>query len=161
MVVMVTDLLTGDFRDPEARLKWQSVDNPVFELDEGSLLPLPTPASSDVSLPYDVANLRNFSLAITGEVFRWIVEHGDERILQRMLVAGQIFARMSPDEKHELVEKLQSINYCCSFCGDGANDCGALKAADFLFIDLALILPIAIFSKPRMQTTKIFELTCE
>ncbi|KAL9611316.1 MAG: hypothetical protein Q9167_004040 [Letrouitia subvulpina] len=37
---------------------------------------------------------------------------------------------MSPDEKHELVEKLQSINYCCSFCGDGANDCGALKAAD-------------------------------
>lgn len=32
------DLLTGDFRDPEARLKWQSVDNPVFELDEGSLL---------------------------------------------------------------------------------------------------------------------------
>ncbi|KAI4215034.1 MAG: hypothetical protein LQ351_002348 [Letrouitia transgressa] len=120
----------GDFRDPEARLKWQSVDNPVFELDEGSLLPLPTPASSDVSLPYDVANLLNFSLAITGDVFRWIVEHGDERILQRMLVAGQIFARMSPDEKHELVEKLQSINYCCSFCGDGANDCGALKAAD-------------------------------
>ena len=37
---------------------------------------------------------------------------------------------MSPDEKHELVEKLQSIDYCCGFCGDGANDCGALRAAD-------------------------------
>ncbi|KAL9611317.1 MAG: hypothetical protein Q9167_004041 [Letrouitia subvulpina] len=84
MVGIVIDSLTGDFRDPEARLKWQSVDNPILELDEGSLLPLPTPASSDVSLPYDVANLRNFSLAITGDVFRWIVEHGDERILQRV-----------------------------------------------------------------------------
>lgn len=47
-----------------------------------------------------------------------------------MLVQGKVFARMSPDEKHELVEKLQSIDYCCGFCGDGANDCGALKAAD-------------------------------
>lgn len=47
-----------------------------------------------------------------------------------MLARGQVFARMSPDEKHELVERLQSIDYCCGFCGDGANDCGALKAAD-------------------------------
>jgi cation-transporting P-type ATPase 13A2 len=47
-----------------------------------------------------------------------------------MLIKGQIFARMSPDEKHELVEKLQSMGYCVGFCGDGANDCGALRAAD-------------------------------
>jgi cation-transporting ATPase 13A2 len=47
-----------------------------------------------------------------------------------MLIKGQIFARMSPDEKHELVEKLQLMGYCVGFCGDGANDCGALKAAD-------------------------------
>ena len=47
-----------------------------------------------------------------------------------MLIKGQVFARMSPDEKHELVEKLQSMGYCVGFCGDGANDCGALKAAD-------------------------------
>ena len=47
-----------------------------------------------------------------------------------MLVKGVIFARMSPDEKHELVERLQSLGYTVGFCGDGANDCGALKAAD-------------------------------
>lgn len=47
-----------------------------------------------------------------------------------MLVKGAIFARMSPDEKHELVERLQSLGYTVGFCGDGANDCGALKAAD-------------------------------
>jgi cation-transporting P-type ATPase 13A2 len=47
-----------------------------------------------------------------------------------MLVKAQVFARMSPDEKHELVERLQSLGYVVAFCGDGANDCGALKAAD-------------------------------
>lgn len=47
-----------------------------------------------------------------------------------MLIKGVIFARMSPDEKHELVERLQELGYTVCFCGDGANDCGALKAAD-------------------------------
>jgi len=47
-----------------------------------------------------------------------------------MLTKGVIFARMSPDEKAELVERLQSLGYTVAFCGDGANDCGALKAAD-------------------------------
>jgi cation-transporting ATPase 13A3/4/5 len=47
-----------------------------------------------------------------------------------MLVKGVIFARMSPDEKAELVERLQALGYTVGFCGDGANDCGALKTAD-------------------------------
>lgn len=50
--------------------------------------------------------------------------------LAQMLVKGVIFARMSPDEKHELVDRLQALGYTVGFCGDGANDCGALKAAD-------------------------------
>lgn len=50
--------------------------------------------------------------------------------LNQMLYKSVIFARMSPDEKHELVERLQGLDYTVGFCGDGANDCGALKAAD-------------------------------
>jgi cation-transporting ATPase 13A2 len=72
-----------------------------------------------------------------------------------MLVCGQVFARMSPDEKHELVEKLQSIDYCCGFCGDGANDCGALKAAD-----VGISLSEAEASVAAPFTSRVFDITC-
>ena len=73
----------------------------------------------------------------------------------QMLVCGQIFARMSPDEKHELVEKLQSIGYCCGFCGDGANDCGALKAAD-----VGISLSEAEASVAAPFTSRVFDISC-
>ena len=72
-----------------------------------------------------------------------------------MLVRGQVFARMSPDEKHELVERLQSIDYCCGFCGDGANDCGALKAAD-----VGISLSEAEASVAAPFTSRIFDISC-
>lgn len=62
---------------------------------------------------------------------------------------------MSPDEKHELVEKLQSIGYCCGFCGDGANDCGALKAAD-----VGISLSDAEASVAAPFTSRLFEISC-
>ncbi len=71
------------------------------------------------------------------------------------LVRGQVFARMSPDEKHELVEKLQSIDYCCVFCGDGANDCSALKAAD-----VGISLSEAEASVAAPFTSRVFDISC-
>ena len=147
--------LDGHCQDPQARLGWESVDNPTYQLDEKSLLPLPPPAEGDASLPCDVFNLRNYSLAISGDIFRWIIDFGSEEILKRTLACGQVFARMSPDEKQELVEKLQSIDYCCGFCGDGANDCGALKAAD-----VGISLSEAEASVAAPFTSRIFDISC-
>ncbi|XP_072607187.1 polyamine-transporting ATPase 13A2 isoform X17 [Vulpes vulpes] len=48
----------------------------------------------------------------------------------KILVQGTVFARMAPEQKTELVCELQKLQYCVGMCGDGANDCGALKAAD-------------------------------
>ncbi|KAJ5033498.1 uncharacterized protein L3040_008613 [Drepanopeziza brunnea f. sp. 'multigermtubi'] len=145
----------GDFSDPKARLKWESIDNNIFTLDERSLIPLPPPADGDASLPYDISNLRNYSLAVSGDVFRWVIDFAPPEVLQRMLVCGQVFARMSPDEKHELVEKLQSIDYCCGFCGDGANDCGALTAAD-----VGISLSEAEASVAAPFTSRVFDISC-
>ncbi|KAL8831560.1 MAG: hypothetical protein Q9191_000803 [Dirinaria sp. TL-2023a] len=144
-----------EVQDFKTRLKWQSVDNPLFELDDETLTPLPPPVEGDASLPYEMSNIRNYTLAVSGDAFRWIIEYGSDEMLQRMLVCGQVFARMSPDEKHELIERLQSIDYCCGFCGDGANDCGALKAAD-----VGISLSEAEASVAAPFTSRIFNTSC-
>ncbi|KAF2715019.1 P-type ATPase-like protein [Pleomassaria siparia CBS 279.74] len=151
----VPRFVEGDSRTALAKLSWESVDDPLFKLDENTLKPLPPPVESDASLPYDISNLRNYSLAVSGDVFRWIIDFASEKVLREMLVCGQVFARMSPDEKHELVEKLQSIDYCCGFCGDGANDCGALKAAD-----VGISLSEAEASVAAPFTSRVFDISC-
>eukprot|EP00127_Corallochytrium_limacisporum_P000658 Clim_evm57s22 gene=Clim_evmTU57s22 len=67
-------------------------------------------------------------IAITGRAFGLLVAR-QPMLFDRLLVRGVIFARMSPDQKAELVTRLMDLGYCVAFCGDGANDCGALKAA--------------------------------
>eukprot|EP00002_Diphylleia_rotans_P032381 TRINITY_DN6796_c0_g1_i7.p1 TRINITY_DN6796_c0_g1~~TRINITY_DN6796_c0_g1_i7.p1 ORF type:complete len:1160 (+),score=178.83 TRINITY_DN6796_c0_g1_i7:67-3546(+) len=49
--------------------------------------------------------------------------------LEWLLDRCRVFARMTPDNKAELVESYNEMGYYTGFCGDGANDCGALKAA--------------------------------
>ena len=144
----------GDHFEPSARLKWQSIDNPLYELDAMTLLPV-LPSEADASLPYEIANIRNFSIALSGDAFRWIVEYSSGEVLKRTLACAQVFARMSPDEKQELVEKFQSIDYCTSFCGDGANDCGALKAAD-----VGISLSEAEASVAAPFTSRTFDISC-
>ncbi|KAF1822987.1 uncharacterized protein K489DRAFT_319905 [Dissoconium aciculare CBS 342.82] len=151
----VPHFVEGDARTALSRLAWESVDNPVYQLDDNTLRPLPPPADHDASLPYDITNLRNYSVAVSGDVFRWIIDFASPKVLREMLVVGQVFARMSPDEKHELVEKLQSIDYCAGFCGDGANDCGALKAAD-----VGISLSEAEASVAAPFTSRVFDISC-
>ncbi|KAK2029441.1 ATPase [Colletotrichum zoysiae] len=147
--------IEGNASDPKARLQWESIDNCMFQLNAETLMPLPPPADVDASLAYNINDIRNYSLAVSGDVFRWIVDFASPLVLQRMLVRGRVFARMSPDEKHELVEKLQGIGYCCGFCGDGANDCGALKAAD-----VGISLSEAEASVAAPFTSRVFDIRC-
>ncbi|XP_072222711.1 polyamine-transporting ATPase 13A2 isoform X1 [Leuresthes tenuis] len=68
-------------------------------------------------------------LAISGKSFAALCEHFSE-YLPKVLMQATIFARMAPDQKTQLVKELQKLNYRVGMCGDGANDCGALRAAD-------------------------------
>nr|XP_056721435.1 polyamine-transporting ATPase 13A2 [Euleptes europaea] len=67
--------------------------------------------------------------ALNGKSFAVVCEHFPD-LLPKILVRATIFARMSPDQKTLLIRCLQDLSYCVGMCGDGANDCGALKAAD-------------------------------
>ncbi|KAJ5501698.1 ATPase P-type K/Mg/Cd/Cu/Zn/Na/Ca/Na/H-transporter [Penicillium expansum] len=129
-------------------LIWECVDNSDLQLDPRTLLPINT-AETDLSIPGNTLIEREYSVAVTGDAFRWLVDFGNEDVLNKCLPV------MSPDEKHELVEKLQSIDYCCGFCGDGANDCGALKAAD-----VGISLSDAEASVAAPFTSRLFEISC-
>lgn len=52
-----------------------------------------------------------------------------ENVLDELVFVCCVYARMSPDQKQLLVNRAQSLGYTVAMCGDGANDCGALKAA--------------------------------
>jgi len=151
----VPHFVEGNARTPLSKLSWESVDNPLYQLDDNTLKPLPPPAEHDSSLPYDVSNIRNYSVAVSGDVFRWMIDYASPKVLNEMLVVGQIYARMSPDEKAELIEKLQSLDYTAGFCGDGANDCGALKAAD-----VGISLSEAEASVAAPFTSRVFDISC-
>ncbi|EPT04465.1 hypothetical protein FOMPIDRAFT_1156644 [Fomitopsis schrenkii] len=118
----------GNANTPLSKLRWPCTDDPAWELDDYSLKPLPPPAHHTVG--EDQLDFHDYTLAISGDVFRWMVNHAPLETLQRMLVKCQVYARMSPDEKNEVVERLQGLGYTVLMCGDGANDCAALKAAD-------------------------------
>ncbi|XP_074153935.1 putative cation-transporting ATPase 13A5 isoform X2 [Sminthopsis crassicaudata] len=70
----------------------------------------------------------DYHFAMTGKSYQVITQHFSN-LLPKILVNGAIFARMSPGQKSSLVEEFQKLNYYVAMCGDGANDCGALKMA--------------------------------
>ncbi|KAG5417665.1 hypothetical protein I9W82_005301 [Candida metapsilosis] len=133
-----------DAKDDQQYVAWQDVNDPENRLDPETLKPT------------DIRQDSNYKLAITGDIFRILLtEIKDTNLTQNLLMKCDIFARMSPDEKHELVEQLQKIDYTVGFCGDGANDCGALKAAD-----VGISLSEAEASVAAPFTSRVFEISC-
>ncbi|CAJ0586099.1 unnamed protein product, partial [Mesorhabditis spiculigera] len=70
----------------------------------------------------------NYQLCIAGPTFA-VVCHEYPELMDNLMTVCDVFARMSPDQKQFLVNHLQTLDYIVAMCGDGANDCAALKAA--------------------------------
>lgn len=131
----------------ETGLIWEDIYDPTHTLDPVTLKRLTHDIRDDV---------HDYIFAMTGDIFRYLlVELQNEQLTQAILMKCDIFSRMSPDEKHELVEQLKKIDYTVGFCGDGANDCGALKAAD-----VGISLSEAEASVAAPFTSQNFEISC-
>ncbi|EMR10858.1 hypothetical protein PNEG_01004 [Pneumocystis murina B123] len=122
--------IQGNINSFDAKLLWKNVEDPKILLDNEAFIPQYNSSDLDDSSYYKTYVPKKYSLAITGDVFRWMIKFSPYTVLEKMLIKTQIFARMSPNEKKLLVKKLQSLGYCVGFCGDGTNDCGALKSAN-------------------------------
>ncbi len=88
-------------------------------------------------------NNEDYIIAVTGHTFETLwklrnkyIENKNKDLycyyetFRKILQNGFIFARMSPEHKTILVECLREEKFTVLMCGDGANDCGALRAAD-------------------------------
>ncbi|KAI9626065.1 hypothetical protein H4Q26_016054 [Puccinia striiformis f. sp. tritici PST-130] len=126
MRVYLPTFTSGSSSLPDSTIAWFDIDSESSVLDPYSLMPIPTrgDGSDTRSMDSHTTSVRSEDcvLAVSGDVFRWIMDYGSLETIERMLYKGVIFARMSPDEKHELVEQLQGLDYTVGFCGDGAND---------------------------------------
>uniref|UniRef100_A0A0A9WMI9 Cation-transporting ATPase n=3 Tax=Lygus hesperus TaxID=30085 RepID=A0A0A9WMI9_LYGHE len=94
------------------------------------------------------------ALAIDGPTWDDLVEYFPGLVPQ-VATRSVVFARMSPQQKANVVEALQSLDYIVMMVGDGANDCGALKTAH---IGISISSAEASIAAPF--TSAIQDVTC-
>lgn len=81
--------------------------------------------------PYGLAPelpCNRYRFAMDGKTWAIVRDYYPD-LMPKFVTRGTIFARMSPDQKGQLITELQDLGYYVAMCGDGANDCGALKVA--------------------------------
>ncbi|KAJ2357883.1 hypothetical protein GGF43_001189 [Coemansia sp. RSA 2618] len=133
--VFVSRLRASTFQDslcenmfaPLMNVEWKESNGLDVTLDPVTLAPThANPLDSEAT-----EQAAPYCLAITGNVFAYMEKHAHNTAAwNQVLMRGAVYARMSPEQKAKLVTSLQSIGYCTGFCGDGANDIGALRASD-------------------------------
>ncbi|ETP11523.1 hypothetical protein F441_12937 [Phytophthora nicotianae CJ01A1] len=71
-------------------------------------------------------NGEDVELAVTGAVFNRLKDSSE---MTQILFHVRIFSRMTPDDKAECVKMHMEASAVTGMCGDGGNDCGALRIA--------------------------------
>lgn len=142
MQVFLADAVKGP--NGESEIKWNESNDPSIHLDPASLIP---------SKP-----IPQYCLAMTGRAFAALLDdHKRDHSkypFEKIIMGGHVYARMSPEQKAQLVEILQSLGLNVGMCGDGANDCIALRAAH---VGVSLSEAEASVSAPFTSSTPSIE----
>jgi cation-transporting ATPase 13A2 len=96
-----------------------------------------------------------YSFVLNGDTWCSLERLATPTLLQRIVLKGAVYARMTPEQKAQLVESLQGLGYVVGMCGDGANDCSALKMAH-----VGISLSEAEASVAAPFTSKIPDISC-
>lgn len=107
-------------RKLDGKLKWFDVhDKELKQLDKESLKSL----SKDYTLCVEGSEMNDL-FALDKDLFREVIHH------------TVIFARVSPEQKEQIVKELKEKGLKVLMCGDGTNDVGGLKKSD---VGIALV----------------------
>ena len=79
--VYIPTFIPGTGNAESARLDWSSVDDDHHKLDEYTLKPI-TVQSEGITL--DVEEMADYQLAVTGDVFKWILDYAELETLERV-----------------------------------------------------------------------------
>ena len=98
-------------------------------------------------------------LAVTSGGFDWLVAQGHMRTLVAEI---RVFARMKPQQKVAVVRMLTARGFIVGMCGDGGNDCGALREAhvgvSLSDAEASLVSP---FTSRTKSCASVVQLLCE
>jgi cation-transporting ATPase 13A2 len=73
--------LPGSAQMSSSTLEWTSVDDELLKLDPYGLKPLPGPHRTKDA---DDIDYHDYTLALTGDVFRWMINNAPLETLQRV-----------------------------------------------------------------------------
>ncbi|XP_072266254.1 probable cation-transporting ATPase 13A4 [Pyxicephalus adspersus] len=71
----------------------------------------------------------NYHFSLSGKTYENLEKYFPD-LLPKILMNGTVFARMSPGQKSAIIDEFRKLDYYVGMCGDGANDCAALKMAN-------------------------------
>eukprot|EP00698_Gefionella_okellyi_P018956 TRINITY_DN5755_c0_g1_i1.p1 TRINITY_DN5755_c0_g1~~TRINITY_DN5755_c0_g1_i1.p1 ORF type:complete len:1123 (+),score=238.40 TRINITY_DN5755_c0_g1_i1:34-3369(+) len=94
-------------------------------------------------------------VCVTGRAFVALHHELSAQEYDKLLVHAKVFARMPPEYKAQLVRSYAEMQCIVGMCGDGANDCNALKAAH---VGVSLSEAEASIAAPF--TSKIQDISC-
>ncbi|CAA9994334.1 unnamed protein product [Nesidiocoris tenuis] len=84
----------------------------------------------DLKILFEGSHYKSYDIAATGKAWARIRSIGPPGFVAKLAKNGAVFARMASDQKQQVIMELQDLGFVVAMCGDGANDCGALKAAN-------------------------------
>jgi len=133
MVPASASVLLGEFDHATASVRWRRVAPtgssmhggvniaPAFDddgpgLDTGAMLDTYGPSLESGST----------ELAMTGSAFKMLHQTG---LAPRLLYFTRVFGRVKPEGKIMIVDAFVNSGVVVGMCGDGGNDCGALRTA--------------------------------
>ena len=138
------DCFLGNWEPMSKDITWTNLSNPKSnkKLNTMNIITLAVNGKANITL--------------TGGSFEFLCE---KKQIGKFLDLVKIYSRMSPDNKQMLVDMLMDTGRIVGMCGDGGNDCGALRTAHVGLAlsnsDASIVAPFTTTDKSLMSVVNL------